>query len=1234
MPTFRNGSLISFGEVAITPASINLDALTAAPNISDSESESETQIPIAQINPNIAVGPTTATNFNALSSTESIATSTTSFMNPIVALRGTDSSSQPDPISIPSNEIPTSSSPEEVAQPSLPLQLFTRSNGITIRTISNIRPDLLATTDFKSIYQTQNLNLTNFGTYLDDLYKASVLQDGVRRYIIVNNLLTRREEMRDLTLAINNNIVSSLWRTQSTISNLDVLINLLNKVKKVLDIKKLLGGTNQTQPISPLLKLPDFFTGRMLFSAEAYNSFSDTKIAYQLISDLTNIMSLCSFNLLDNFRDLDRLQSPRTARLGTVVDPITIDTVYGTGLRYTPSAISNIYITNYATYNSVINVLPPETDNRIKFLINLLSKEFRVSYGLGNSTQTSQLATEKAFFGFGSSGNPFQTINGTVPPDIFVAPNGGLASLFYQQIENNAVVLPFESRQVAGDGETIFVPGPVFFGDGILNNNLTNYQTYRDSFSNFYTLARNSYNGLLLQDTPIFQTLKQTSLLQSAVRLFQNVQNQFKNSIQGFEVFSGNITDTALTGRKETTTVRRGGQGATVLPRVQNIDSTNLLIYAIFLLCQGNTRLKFEFYNLFLLLILYTTRQENDGTGSSTNNFRQNLFNELSTRSPNGRTISERNLESATLAQINVVRSLFETTVLRNPSNSSTQIGNLLNLDEFVTSLTISLAQFSQLTNCLKPTSSGQNLLQAAFAFAENLFNTCSVNNNPIHLAQGSTVTRYNGLTMSGMLLLSFELFYSFAQKFSTDVRVNIQANKEEEGSDLLKIDMTLDTETVTSFFNFIRSSTGLVEVDEAARASNILVSYNDKLREEDEIVTNILEFFGLLNSSFSEISTDSVNSLDLSQLREFGVNKVNLGSVRTAKSILKNFADKGRAVNWTSTVGFEFYNPSGKYVSNSNWYATKIALQDPKFATLNKQKIITIGIPNGFLDAALSAKLSKNNVAGDSLNLEESDLINVKIYRLGKNDGLIYNPISFKFDMSLFPYGFDGAFRMTNGTAIVPQPTDTYLNLLSRFKFYDFDETTEYRLVVPKTISDLERSDLFYATRRDYAVEVVNNLYTSFILDNYLNILTGLNFNEETFFDYQNDEINGLVNSINSYVQNGTSLVNVKEMSSAHQDFLNFFTNRTEQKLMLTLCNDVGRNVLKPKVYDRTFHVVFDPNKFSINVNATKQKPGGEELLTNLGTTDQTEEINGLLYRRSENFDISQYFINVEIIN
>ena len=1180
MPALRNGSRLSLGQVAITPVTLN-EVVTQAPVVE------ATIPPVAVVQPNAltTAGVATQNNSiitsiqqNAVTSADIPAQNRATIMNPIVALRGTPNVPQPNPVTVPSNEVPQTQE-KEIQQPTLAFDTFARSNGVTVKTPSSIRPDLLSLTEFKPFYRTQNLNLTNFGSYLDDLYKSSVVQDIVRRYILASQNQT---SLAPIISAVNNDVNNSVQKTQTTVSNLDTLISIYNDIKKVLDVKTTLGSVEQTQPTSPLLKLPEFFTDRMLFSAEAYNSFSDTKIAYQLIADLSNIMNLCSFNLLDNFQDLERLQSPNQAKQGSVVDPITIDTTYGTGLRYSPKAISNVVVSTYTDYNNIANVLPSETDNKIKFLINLISKEFKVSYGLGVSDR---LETERTFFGFGNSGNPFKFVNGVVPSDIFLAPNGAnsLSSLFYQQIEGNAVVLPLEARQVAGDGETVFVPGIQYFGDGILNNNLTSYETYRDKFSTVCTQVRNVYDGLLLAQPESINLLTSENLLDVATYLFKQCQDEFK-------------------------------------PNGVNSDSTSILLYILFFLSAGNPKLKFEVYNLLILLAAYDLRPELTLTVVTINKFRQNLFNEISNISINGEIVTEENLETLVRSQIEVVRSLFLENIQQKPNINGgfdPTVGNYAK-----SQITVALEQFSTLTDSLKNSRCGPNLFKAVISFTKNIFDICSVNDESIHLSDGSTSTRFNGLTTTGFILLAFEMFSSFTRKFSTDVVTNLQTNE-------IVIDYRLETETVETF----------VTNGGSAPNTNILQNYKSKLIEENQIITNILEFFRLLNFSFANISTQQVGSLNFDQLKELGVSNLNLGSIRVAKSILKSVTNKITMANSTAK-NMEFYIPSGKYISSDNWYATKIALADPKLRTLGNQKIATIGVPKNFLDAALGARLSRKAVSGNSLNIEVSDLINVKIFKLSKNDeGLIYDPVSFKFDMSLFPYGFDGMFILEDNA---PAGNDTYANLIDKFQFYDFDESVNYSNIVPKTLRGDNKgqngflsSDPFYITRQQVGIEVVNNLYTSFILDNYLNTLTGLNFNEETFVEYKTQETNGFTNAMRAY-QNGdnNALLRVKNMSNSYQNLLRFFSNKEEQKLMLTICNDIEKTILKPKMYDRTFHVLFDPNKFSINVNATRQTPGGNDCLENLLTTNQTEEMNGLLYRKPEIFEMVQYFISVEIIS
>lgn len=1156
MGATRNNTNLSFGQVSIRPI-VSLATPVATTPIGNTT--------VSQLVPTIEpVQLTTVTNPEALNTAR-----TTTFINPLAALQGNFVLPAPNPVTVPSNNIPFVEQPQTSREPTLPLERFRRSNGVTIRTTTNIRTDLLAITDYKPIYQTTGLGYTDFGVYLSDLYKASTLRDTLRRYVLATQNQTT---LGPILSAINNAVVNSITETQTTITSLDQLVNSYNNVKKILDVKAVLGGVQQTEPTAPLLKLPQFFTYKMQFSGEAYNSFSDTKILYQLLADLSNIISLCSFNLLDNFQDLERKQSPVNAATGTVVDPITIDTTYGTGLRYSPSSVSNVYITNYANYNNVFNVLPTENGNRIKFLINLLSKEFRVSYGLGTPNI---LTNEILFFGFGDSGNPFASVNGTVPTDIFSSPNGAnsLSSLFYQKIEGNAVVLPFEARQVAGDGETVFVSGIEYFGDGILNNKPINYESYRDDFSTVYTNAQNVYDKLLLKQTN--KNLFQTNLLKNAALLFQGCQTQFKNN-------------------------------------GTNSDSTSLLIYSLFLLGLGNTKLKYETYRLLLLLILFTERTVNRVTTVTVNQYRDFLFREVSNSGTN--PVTEENIESEFIAQVRLVRSLFEKAVLNSPNlnNTNNTVTNYLR-----SNISVALEQFSNLGDALKDSRCGPNLFKSINGFAKNLFNVCSVNNQALHLSAGSTATRFNGLTITGTILLAFELFSCFVQQFSTDVVLNTKVENSQVST--LNIQFNIDTQTIDDFVNGTGSNT------------NIMVSYETKLQEEEEVIKNILEFFRLINFGFSQVSFPS--NINLSQIQNIGTQDVSLGYIRTIKNSLKSTVDKMQAANSKNLKNFQFYIPSGKYVSISNWYATTIALQNPVLRSLSKQKIISIGIPKGFLDAALGARLSRNAVAGNVLNIEPSDVVNIKLYKLSKNDeGLVFQPQSFKFDLSLFSYGFDGVFPLKDNS---PSSDDTYETLLNKFQFYDFDESVRYSKIKPTTLTELLQTNLFYKTRPTMANEVVNNLYKSFVLENYLNTLTGLSLTEDTFVEYSQQEIDTFKQAMDSY-QSGdsTALGNVKFMSKPYQDLLNFFATADEKKLMLTLCNDISKNVLRQKLYDRVFHIVVDSTKFAIDINATKQNLAASKYLENLQTTNQIEILNGLSYRKSESLDVSQYFINVEIIS
>lgn len=1105
---------------------------------------------------------------------------------------------------------------KDMVEETLSLDSHTFVNGQPVLDITSLRGDIVSMIDFKPIYNSDVYQgLTRFGRYVDDLYQTSLVRDTLRKYLLLNRATTVpafQSTLNSITLRVNKDIE----RSTEVIKTLDGFIQKVKEINNVLDFKTNMEGVYQIR--TPYFGLRDFVTQRMKFSEQSYNVFSDTKVIYQLLFDLSGILEKCSFNLLSNFNDADRsayVGTPTTSRQQKVQDSITLDLTYGDNLAYTPDAIRSKYITDYVTFNSILNVLPASSTDRFKFLVNLLSKEFRVSYGLG----AADIGPEASFFGFRKQGNPFDNVIGGLPSDIFIAPRGNnsLSTLFYLKTSTqNAVVLPFESRQVAGDGETVFVPGTNYFSDGILNGDFSTYNSYREVFSERLAKARYVFNALLLQ---------QPSLINGPVNLKPN-----------------KILRNVLTRYKASQDLVRGN----------NNDSTNLLSFILFSLANSKPNIKFEIYKLLLLVILFDTRKTVTPNTTQTDRFRDLLLSELGSQKIQGfaETLTESNIPQLLDNQIALVQQLIIQNITplppttnktgialsKNQTTTIKQTQQRKQLGKQVASDTsngrnpennVAQVQIQQFSNLIYALRSTDNLFKNVLDICKQMFENVSTNETAYHLLEGSSATRYHGLTLSSFILLVFEMFCNLVNQFAKEnITYNLIANDQ----------TTKNAVTQYIQLSFIGNALGQLSTEignflqGTTYSNDIITDYETKLGEEDRIVENILLFFEQINSRLSNVIVPTQQETTI--LREIGTNNPNsLSTARTAKSILANFINKKAVYNPNNNRALDFYLPAGKAISDRNWAATKRALYDHNFISDKKSKLITIGIPYGFVKSALGARLNKNEVNNGRLQEKTSDLINIKVYKLDKNnDGIIYKPQQFKFDLSLFSKGFDAY-------PINELSDKSYFILGRMFQFYDFDEDIPFNQVAAKTIEEFNVVDPYYSVsiqRRKLGLEVAANLFRSFILDMYLHMTTGLNTNEETFISYTEAETTQFTTELKKVELGTADLTKIKFMAPEYKELLTAFqSNPDDAKLMLTLCNDIPKSVFRQKDYDRIYNIWFDINRFPVDINTMNQTKDGKALLQRLGNTGQLYTSGNETYKTQENLVLDSYFVNVELV-
>jgi hypothetical protein len=1218
MAAIRNGIPVRVAQTNIQPAQtpilVPTVSLTVAAPAPTTVSAVTSISPIINVPVTTPIVQPTPTSANPVLNVTTLTIPTT-ILSPIVALTGRANpvvvspvvfTSKPNSIKLLTNK--------DMVEETLSLDTYTIVNGQPVLDVSSLRSEIISLIDFKPIYNPYlNQSFSNFGTYINDLYQSSLIRDTLRKYLLLNRA-TATPEFNNTLNAISTRVRNDIARSKNAIKSLDGFIQKIKEINNVLDVKNNLDNVYAFR--NPLLGLRDFVTQRMLFSEQSYNIFSDTKILYQLLFDLSGMLEKCSFNLLSSFVDADRsayVNNPITDKQRNIQDSISIDLTYGDNLRYTPDSIRGKYIIDYVTFNGVVSVLPNASQDRFIFVLNLLSKELRVSKGLGKYN-----LPEASFFGFGNQGNPFDNVIGGIPSDIFVSPIGSnsLSTLLYLRTSTqNAVVLPFESRQVAGDGETVFVPGTNYFSDGILNGDFSTYNSYRETFSNRITQARNVFDKYLLRQAAFDNTsvgLQSGEMLKSILRYYANSQD---------------------------------------LIRQNNNDATNILSFVLMMLGNSNPNIKFEVFKLLLLIAVYDTRKTVTTDFAQTDEFRDLLLGELTQQRIQGfsENLTEENIPQLIDNQIRIITQLVLNNVAPLPpseSNVGTGLSNNKSSIETRNKQALQLGrkvpapppnnknpnnnvaqvQIQQFSNLIYSLRSTDNLFKNILDMCRQLFTACSTNEQTYHLLDGSSATRYHGLTLSGFVLLTFEMFSALVDQFTTrNITYNLVNDQTTKLAAVQYIQVTFSvealSETSANIRNFLRGT---------SYSNPIISNYQKKLEQEDYIIDNILRFFERLNNRFTNVATPS--SKETTILSEINTNNPNsLSTTRTAKNVLQSIVNKQAIYNPTNNRALDFYLPAGKAVSDRNWEAVKVSLFQPEFIGSSKRKVITVGIPYGFVRSALGARLNKNDVYNGKLQESTSDLINVKIYKLDKNDdGIVFKPQQFKFDLSLFARGFD-AYTINEISR------SNYYSLKDAFQFYDFDEDLPFDQVTAKTFQQFVAKDPYYRTsieRQRLCLEAVENLYRSFIFDMYLHMVTGLNVSEETFISYFENETTTFTEEMAKIPLGTADLTKVKFMTPEYRELLNAFkNNQDDTKMMLTLCNDITKTVFRQKQYDRTYNIMFDTDKFAVDTNAMSQNKEGNALLQQLTNEDRLYQVNGETYKKPDDLMLDLYFINVEII-
>lgn len=364
-----------------------------------------------------------------------------------------------------------------------------------LKGISEQRPEILAMTDFQPIYADSSKKLNTVGEMLEFQIAARRMRiDNIKKLL---DTLNDTKDAKDLMIELKDEYIDNINKAREDVEFLVSMLTKLDAGRRALNFRRLTSASSQLFGVKSRT-WRSLFNDELGFTEEGYNEFSNTKVFGQFIFDLQTISRQYSPSLLDAF-DGDRAKDKdpvtyakaidiRDGKFKFNVEKLSKSFSISSGFGSTPSFVNMGFTPRFV---KLINSLPKDLDDRAKVLLLTLSKELRVSDGLGDKS-VNKILTKT----FGSAsptvGNPFDEILGRPGDNITDVPIGESSmSSLARVTDDDEVILPFEQAFLQTVSGRTFYPGTKFFIDGILTSktpfDLTNFRTYKKRFERITT---------------------------------------------------------------------------------------------------------------------------------------------------------------------------------------------------------------------------------------------------------------------------------------------------------------------------------------------------------------------------------------------------------------------------------------------------------------------------------------------------------------------------------------------------------------------------------------------------------------------------------------------------------------------------------------------------------------------------------------------------------------------------
>lgn len=1019
--------------------------------------------------------------------------------------------------------------------------------------VSSFRPEIISVSNFIPVFYGDQSTYTEAGRLLSLQHQML----NVRKETLSKTFASMEEwndnKTQQVIQKIKFDFEEELQRTHRTIEHFDKFINALETSKEGLDIKNVRTGLGLS-----FISIENFFEKSLQFSKQRQKFFSNTKMYLQLCSDLRAVLENYSFGLLD-LTDSDRTED---------VDPVDIDNTYTIkdGFTFSIDSIRSTVSAENASssqiFTKTMNSLPQDSGDRIKLLITLLSKEYRVSKNLGTPT-TAKILSDK--FSQANTGNPFDNIIGIPGDTVFDLPvgPGSLSSLAHLAVSTNSIVLPFEKKYIDAQtqGKT-FIPGSSYFFDTILATaggqqfNTKPFVDYVDLASSITNDSISAINSLLeltskqSETSRVSPRILASSFLSStknsiqgiissksvnkdqatSVALFRlaNSDTKLKNMIFQFAIFSGIATQTKEDNKK-------------VFGRLaKELGTTSAISYARIV-----ARLAVDLTDTTKLGVLQSYLQ------TLAQDIEDRVFLLVS-----GREIPKRNTLTQTSQQSGT----------DNNYSSIDKLGYIdFNPDRRVVFLNEGDIKTILMSLMVPGTVASTTLFTEFLNMSNEISSGASVNGVEVFLVPDqSGRTRYNFLSTSMQLLLIFEVISSLANKYAfADFAKSRYQNKL-----VLDIDVKSNNFITSAIDTIIRTSipkppatptsSPTAKGNEAFVSSwNAMIQYAKtgimpqqhntaptisrtnsippqvpgrlteqtapgpehtelatglqtiftKITEEDKVISNFLTLFGQLVFQMKNAKTVLLNTFNAATIQSF-LTENSLGDL----AIVRN-PTQLRTASYLLSEFTELTTPTTTENNKSadSGYDSIIITDIPTEQQLKSMLSLLKESSYGFSSQADERLRIVTVGVPAGLSRKLSDRLDItKIQKesfLDRQSDVVKVNVykrDARFDDIVFKpktFLFDLSLFQTKQsvTNIEPRDGETFDLLLNRVSLTDFQNPKHKRAITTASILEDESYSFLTNAQRQ---QVIRNHFQSFLLEIYLSLMSNMKLREQTFLE------------------------------------------------------------------------------------------------------------------------------------